>query len=190
MPVPPFTATNVLPPFLGQWPEAPAGFAPYFCELKELSELLGQSAERRKLIVGFLTLRERLRAMGVEIVVQWLDGSFVERIEASGGRQPKDIDVMTFLRRPSNAKLDADFLNLINANIELFDRDKCKSLFCCDHFFVDLDVAVPIDQICYWHSLFSHRRDGAWKGYLQIGPESQATDDVLRASLLTKGVTT
>jgi hypothetical protein len=179
-----------MPPFLGQWPEAPAGFAPYLCELQELSDHLGHSAERRKLILGFLTLRERLRAMGVEIVLQWIDGSFVERIEASGGRQPKDIDVMTFLRRPPHAKLDAEFLQLIHANIELFDRDQCKAQFHCDHFFMDLDAAVHIDQICYWHSLFSHRRDGAWKGYLQIGPESQVADNAVRTALLAKGVTT
>ena len=77
LPVPPFTATNVMPPFLGQWPEAQGGFAPYLCELQELAEQLGQSAERRGLILGFLTLRQRLRAMGVEIVLQWIDGSFV-----------------------------------------------------------------------------------------------------------------
>lgn len=187
MPVPPLTLTNVLPPYLGQWPDAPAGFAPYACAMAEIVPQFGTTDHRRRILVGLIDLRARLRAMGVEIVLQWLDGSFVEGVEASRGKPPNDIDVMTFLNRPLNAQDDASFNALVAANIDIFNAAQCKAKYRCDHYLTDLRH-LSIEQVCYWHSLFSHSRAGAWKGYLVVRDEGAQADDDLRRQLVTAGV--
>ncbi len=40
-----------------------------------------------------------------------------------------------------------------------------------DAYFVQLNDCAPeplIRQSTYWHSLWSHRRSGRWKGYLEV----------------------
>ncbi len=39
--------------------------------------------------------------------------------------------------------------------------------------------AEDVKQISYWYSMWSHRRNGQWKGFLQIGLSPDA-DDVAR----------
>lgn len=39
-----------------------------------------------------------------------------------------------------------------------------------DAFFVELWLPGQylVDQACYWYSVWAHRRDGLWKGFLQV----------------------
>lgn len=129
-----------------------------------------------------------MRKMGVEIVSQWLNGSFVENVEISQGRPPNDIDVMTFLRRPAHAQDDQAFGTLVAANIDIFNATQCKAKYRCDHYVTDLGH-ISIEQVCYWHSLFSHNRSGAWKGYLSVRDEGEAEDDDVRRQLVLAGMT-
>jgi hypothetical protein len=137
-------------------------------------------------MVGFLAMRTELRNLGFTIDRQWLDGSFCENIEAAEGRQPGDIDVMSFLSHPTENDVAA-FNALVGANIHLFDPDQSKIRFRCDHYTMTAN-AGSIEQICYWNAVFSHRRNGLWKGYLQIPDEGQAVDDALVANLTAAGL--
>ena len=188
MAIPSFSATNVLPPFVGSWPGAALGFAPYPTTLAEVVGSFGYSPERRRLLIGLIDLRAKLRALGVIIENQWLAGSFAEDIETSEGRNPGDIDVVSFVHRPAAASGVTDFLALINANLDVFHPTQAKATYHCDHYAVDLDVVVKRERICYWHSVFSHRRNGLWKGYVQVGDEGHAVDVAIRAQLIAQGV--
>ena len=186
MPFPSFNASNVLPPYVGQWPGAPLGFSPYPATLGEIAQQLGATPERRGILAGFIQLRRQLRNLGFTIDRQWIDGSFCENIEFLEGRQPGDIDVMSFLSHPTENDAAA-FGALVNANIHLFNPIQSKAHFKCDHYAMTAD-AMSIEQLCYWNALFSHRRNGLWKGYLQIGDEGAASDDILLADLGAAGL--
>ncbi|WP_428156643.1 DUF6932 family protein [Brevundimonas sp.] len=187
LPFPVFSASNVLPPFVGVWPGAPLGFSPYPTTIGEIATHLATTAERRAILVGFLGIRAELRNLGFALDRQWIDGSFCENIEASEGRPPGDIDVMSFLSHPTENDVVA-YNALIGANIHLFDPTQSKVQFRCDHYAMTAN-AISVEQLCYWNSLFSHRRNGLWKGYLQITDEGQAVDDALLGTLKAAGLT-
>ena len=179
MPYPPFNSNNVLPPYVGSWPEVgPLGCSPYLATIREVSALC-TTAERRAILSGFLRMRTELRRLGFAIEAQWIDGSFCENIEASEGRPPGDIDVLSILAHPADAPtLQALVIN----NQNLFSPRQSKVAFRCDHYAMGADTA-SLEQICYWNSLFSHRRNGLWKGYIRLVDEGQANDDALIATL-------
>lgn len=172
---------------MGAWPGAHSGFSPYAATVGEIAQQLATTPDRRAILLGLLAMRTELRKLGFTINRQWIDGSFCENIEALEGRPPGDIDVMSFLSHPSENDAKS-YNNLIVANIHLFDPKQSKSRFRCDHYVMASNV-MSVDQLCYWNSLFSHRRNGLWKGYLQIEDEGQPIDDALGATLSTDGLT-
>jgi hypothetical protein len=130
---------------------------------------------------GFLTLRDLLFDLGIK-GFQWLDGSFLEDIEAQASRDPGDIDVVTFVADP----LDLHALaTLINSNLWLLDQNHTKTNYRVDHFLVPLGSAPRnlIELTRYWYGLFSHRRDGVWKGMLKVDL-SDPIDDAAASALL------
>lgn len=125
------------------------------------------SPERMAILDGLLRFRADLHAAGVTSGFQWLDGSFLEQVEALEGRAPRDMDVVTFLDLPRGQ--DQQSLAVNHSN--LFDQKHVKSTYAMDAYFVVL--GQPTDQwqvknIAYWYSLWSHRRDGLWKGFVQV----------------------
>jgi hypothetical protein len=102
---------------------------------------------------------------------QWLDGSFLEDVETLEHRPPRDIDVVTFLHTPANVEPSTTDLAVLNPAA-------AKQQFRVDAYLVELDEITPehlVSQSTYWYSMWSHRRNQAWKGYLQI--DLAATDD-------------
>lgn len=188
MPIPNFTPSYALPPFVGQWPAAPLGFSPYQATVAEVVAAFGTSPQRRMLLVGFVDLRAQLRNLGFTIQSQWLDGSFVEEIEASEARSPNDIDVVSFLERPALAKGDAQVAAIAAANLQIFHPGQSKAQFGCDHYVMDMDAGLSVENLCYWNALFSHRRNGMWKGYVSVADEGAAVDQAIRTALLHAGV--
>ena len=79
-------------------------------------------------------------------------------------RQPRDIDVVTFLHTPENfAPVDTD--------LNVFDNSFAKSQYQVDAYVVELDELSStqlVKQSAYWYSVWSHRRNQVWKGFLQI----------------------
>ena len=182
MPIPPFTIDGVLPPYVG--PSGPGGapehLSPYPATPLEVVTTLGHTNERRVILQGWLRHRAELRAIGFERGFQWLDGSFVEQ------KTPKDLDMVTFLYRPTGIVTPNQMAMLMRANLNLFGRPQVKAAFNLDFFGVDLNGSPEnlVNVTRYWLGLFSHRRaDDVWKGMLQVRLEDPAEDSLAQAAL-------
>lgn len=117
--------------------------------------------------MGLLAFREALHAAGLNHGFQWVDGSFLEDVETNYRRDPEDIDVVTFFKLPEMQSQESFAL----AHPALFNHDETKSQHNVDAYFVCLDDNPPeelVKQSAYWYSIWSHRRDSQWKGYVQI----------------------
>lgn len=117
--------------------------------------------------MGLLAFRETLHAAGLNHGFQWVDGSFLEDVETNYRRDPEDVDVVTFFKLPEKQSQESFAL----AHPALFNHDETKSQHNVDAYFVCLDDNLPeelVKQSAYWYSVWSHRRDSQWKGYVQI----------------------
>lgn len=169
--IPDFNHSHVLPPFLGDSPTQSApGTSPYATTAAELVHRLGTSTERRHLLRGLFAYRQALHDLGFVSGLQWLDGSFVEDVEAHQNRAPNDIDVVTFASTPPGFD-PAKVLQLAEDHPDVFVPMKARERFCCDAYFVRLDGRPErlLARAAYYHGLFSHRRgDQVWKGMLAL----------------------
>lgn len=170
--IPEWNALGLLPPLDPELPTSPQR-SPCPVSLLDVVMRFSTSPERRRVLAGFLGYRATLHRMGVCQGFQWLDGSFLEDVETLERRSPRDMDVVTFLRTPADfTPTEDDIVVLDNAKVQ----------FHVDAYFVELDELSPdvvVAQSAYWYSMWSHRRNQAWKGFLQI--DLAATADV-RAS--------
>jgi|SRR5579872_4748397 len=182
MPIPSFTIDGVLPPYVG--PDGPGGavqdMTPYAVSALEVVTTLGLTDRRRTILRGWLRHRAALRNVGFDRGFQWLDGSFVE------SKDPKDLDVVSYLYRPRGIQDSEGLMKHFYANVQLFDRTQVKTAFHLDAFPIDLDgsAEVMVNLTRYWLGLFSHRRvDNLWKGMLQVRLEDVADDTAAIAAL-------
>lgn len=162
--IPSWTPDGVLPPIDLVAPTS-AERAPYQVRLVDIVNRYSTSASRRHILDGLLRFRAALHTNGYRAGFQWLDGSFVENIEVIESRAPKDVDVVSFVEDPlPNATPNA-------AELRALDHDDAKTDFAVDSYFVELDQLSPRElsqQSAYWYSMWAHRRDFTWKGFLQI----------------------
>lgn len=180
MPIPSFDHNLVLPPHLGD-PTQPSDLSPYPCSTLELCQQLGTSPERRKILSRFLDFRERLTSEGLTTGFQWLDGSFLEDVEAREGRSPRDLDVVTVYW-----ECDILFQQRLMASFpEFADPSLAKANFSLDHYPLDASYSpkTTVDWTSYWISLFSHNRLAVWKGMLRVELNTVADDSAAREEL-------
>ncbi len=163
--IPSFDHNHVLPPHLGN-PTLPSDLSPYDCSIIDLCQRFATSAARKNILLGLLTFRTKMNQYGITQGFQWIDGSFVENIEASENRPPSDIDIVTFyggISIPNQTLLLASFPEFGNPSLS-------KSLYKLDHYPVDYaytpDSTVELTR--YWIQLFTHNRIGIWKGILRV----------------------
>lgn len=95
MPIPNFSASGVLPPFVNNNPTDPLSRSPYRATIFELVETFCTSSARANLLLGLNRCRKHLFEGGFVNGFQWIDASFVENIELRENRPPRDIDVFT-----------------------------------------------------------------------------------------------
>ena len=173
MPIPYFDHNYVIPPHLGN-PTIRSDISPFECTTLELCQRFSTSPERIQILENFIKFRERISDSGIHIGFQWLDGSFLENIEISEGRSPRDLDVVTFFGGLSIA--EQTHINGIFP--EFFSPRLAKTNFLVDHYAVDYcyDPNVTVEQTRYWIQLFTHKRNGVWKGMLKI-PLNTIKDD-------------
>jgi hypothetical protein len=164
--IPQWNARGVLPP-VDATSATSAARSPYVVPLTEVILRYATSPERRIILDGFLRFREALASAGFRDGFQWLDGSFLEDIELIENRPPRDIDLVTFYSLPVGLTQQ----ELFHANPPLFDRMRTKADYRVDAYFVQLNTPQPevlVRSTAYWYSLWSHRRDDVWRGYLQV----------------------
>ena len=180
VPIPNWGPWGVLPPINKANPTSPDR-SPYRVSLIDFVLRFGNTEPRRRIVTGFLDFRSALHRIGVDNGFQWVDGSFLEDIERAEDRPPRDLDLVTFFRLPEGRTQRT----LRDAAPNIFDNAYCKVNFRVDAYFQPLDVRLPeslVAQSAYWYSVWSHRRNGYWKGYLQLDL-SNTDDEIARANI-------
>jgi len=171
--IPDWNPQGLLPPNDAVDPTS-AERSPYAVSLIDFVVHFGTTKERQTILQGLLGFRAALHAAGLNNGFQWVDGSFLEDIEKIENRAPADMDVVTFFHlQPGQTQR-----SFALAHPDLFDHADTKTLFHVDAYFVPLDDNPPaclVERSAYWYSLWSHRRNGQWKGYLQIDLCQQTT---------------
>ena len=158
--------------------------SPYKASVTELVAQFATSPERIVILRGFLSYRAELHAFGLAAGFQWVDGSFVERVDAI--RPPRDIDLVTFFERPASLADDTVFSAAVDGARHLFSKPLAKPKYLCDVHFVDLSLPAihVVGQTRYWFGLFSHKRATfQWKGMLEV-PLGTLADDAQAAKIL------
>jgi hypothetical protein len=176
--IPPLNASGLLPPFVGADPKTLGAMSPYPCSLTELARVFCTSAVRVTILRGLLDYRRQLAALGFTNGFQWVSGSYLEAIERIEGRDPRDVDLVTFCNAPPSCPTPAHLQAMVAANPDVFQPLRAKLRFFCDPYFVSFEFGprVVVMQTRYWFGLFSHRRDWSWKGLLEV-PLALSRDD-------------
>jgi hypothetical protein len=142
------------------------------------------SPRRAKILRGLLNYRQALLGLGFVSGFQWLNGSFTEDLPTP--REPVDIDVVSFMRRPAAASDDVAFRVLVMANPWLVDSQRTKAAYDCDAYSIDLSnpPETLVDDTNYWLAVFAHRRTGEWKGLVHVKLNTPA-DETRAGGILT-----
>jgi hypothetical protein len=180
--IPGWNVQGVLPPINPTMPTH-SERSPYAVSLTDVVLRFGTSPERLTILAGFLSFRSALHNAGLVSGFQWINGSFLEDIERMPleKRSPRDIDTVTFYFLPEGQTQNS----LFQAFPRLFRRDHTKQDYHVDAYFEQLNGDAPealVRRSAYWYSIWSHRRNGQWKGYLQVGLSSN-DDEVAKVNL-------
>lgn len=162
--IPAYNSNHVLPPYLGD-ANSPHSYSPYPCDIMEFCQHFATNTERIAILKGFVQFRLDCLANGI-VGRQWIDGDFVEDIEASEERKPEKMVVTTLMEIHTQ-----DEANLIKENFpEFIDPRLSVPKFKVDHY-VFVTNQSPDEIITwskFWNLLYGHNRRGVWKGMLEI----------------------
>lgn len=179
--IPAWNNAAMLPPIRPGQPGHSTDRSPYHVTLTDVVERFATSPERIRILRGLIAYRTALAQTIIVGGFQWLDGSFMEHKEALEGEAPNDVDVVTFYEL-TDGKNQAE---LETTNPALFDQFFLKSTYSVDAYTHQTGLSLQsydVRQISYWYSMWSHRRNGIWKGFVQV--ELSPTEDQLATSLL------
>lgn len=154
---------GVVPPIRPGSDPAGKDRSPYKVSMGELVDRFCLSADRAEILEGFLALRADLDSIGVNQGFQWVNGSFLENIEDTEARPPNDIDVVMFAFLPAG-QTQQSFFPVLQPYL---DRAAVKAKYKVD-LMIRILPQIDIHDVCYLYSLWSHRRDGMWKGYAEV----------------------
>jgi len=180
--IPAWTADGVLPPIGGI--ATARDRSPYRVSLTDYLLRFGGTPDRCAILKGLLDYRARLHNAGLIRGFQWLDGSFLENVEVTENRSPNDIDLVSFYYCPPGISQAA----LLATHPWLVDRHALKTQHRVDAYVLDLgnnDPETLTRQSAYWYSMWSHRRNRVWKGFVEIdlAPADDAAGAATLASL-------
>lgn len=168
--IPGWNARGLIPP-VSDLANSTADRSPYCVSLCEFVLRYATSSRRQQILSGYLRHRSLLHSAGLTDGFQWIDGSFLENIEVIELRDPNDIDVVTFFSLPQHLSQQEVLQRVPLAfSISRGERAAFKAEFFVDPYFVSLKSRELwlVQQATYWYSMWSHRRDASWKGYLQL----------------------
>lgn len=183
--IPDWNAQGVIPP-INEFQPTSVDRSPYTVSLTDVVLRFGLSAERRTVLDGFLRYRAAVHAAGLVQGFQWLDGSFLEHVEMLESRPPNDIDVVTFYR----LQVGKTQQDLQTQTPDIFPNSRAsqqilKANYHVDAYTVHLGMVSErlVKQGTYWYSMWSHRRNPIWKGYVQV--DLAPIEDVAAQAALT-----
>ena len=130
--------------------------------MEEFIRRFAINEDRSVILVGLLDYREALHSIRITEGFQWINGSFVEHIEARESRPPRDIDVVTFYKLPES---------VMNEHIHLFESEETTTLYKVDAHGVALDAPMTqehVEYVAFWQNVWTHRIDGTPKGMVHI----------------------
>ncbi len=165
--LPQWNSIGVLPPVRPEERGHSMKRSPYRVSLASFMDLFATSQERMVLLKGLLKFRKKLHELDIVSGFQWLNGSFLEKIEILEDRSPRDIDVVTFYAIPQSETQQS----LVQKDRKVFDHEYLKTEYGVDAYFITLGKPVDAYQarkIAYWYSMWSHRRNGLWKGFVEV----------------------
>jgi len=181
--IPLWDAQGLLPPIRpGERPTS-RDRTPYRAGLVDFVDRFALTRARVDLLDSLLRYRAALHSAGILTGFQWLDGSFVEHAELTRGKPPKDIDVVTFFELPNGETQQSFF----HKNMDLLHPKSVQNTFGLDAFPQLLGNTLQSEVrggIVYWYSMWSHTRNGIWKGFIEIDIDS--SQDVDAQFLLTQ----
>ncbi len=180
--IPAWNSSAVLPPVRPGQPGHSADRSPYSASFSEVVQRFATSAERIIILRGLLDYRRELFRLGIVSGFQWLDGSFMEHKEVLLNAPPQDVDVVTFFSLPAGIPDEQTF---VAQNPDLFEPVRSKLRFHVDAYAMVIGnplEASDVQQISYWYSMWSHRRNGLWKGFVQV--DISAAGDQIEEALL------
>jgi hypothetical protein len=178
--IPAWNISGVLPPVRPGKPGHSPDRSPYVAELHQVVERFVGSSERTAILQGLLDYRHELHDIGIVNGFQWLDGSFMEQTEILESRSPNDVDLVTFFHLPGGM----DQRSLARNHGHLFSPNRTKAQFHVDAYPCVLGEPTDhrhVKQIAYWYSMWSHRRNGLWKGFVQVDLSPQEDEAARRA---------
>ncbi|MCX5634810.1 MAG: hypothetical protein NTW55_03065 [Planctomycetota bacterium] len=165
--IPDWNILGLLPPIRPGLPGNNADRSPYVANLHQVVERFATPPERTAILSGLLGYRHELHQLGIVAGFQWLDGSFMEQVEVLDSRAPRDVDVITFFSWPAGIDQQA----MAAKHKRLFMSQQTKALFKVDGYPCILGESMEgrhVRQIAYWYSMWSHKRSGTWKGFVQV----------------------
>ncbi len=171
--IPCWNSQGVIPPINPSTPTM-MDRSPYIVQLTDIVMHFGISSQRLSILASFLDYRSTLHNAGLINGFQWVNGSFLENIETIDQRSPNDIDIVTFFYLPDGITQ----ISFVSQLPDIFRHDFTKQKYHVDSYFVPLNSGSPetlVELSTYWYSMWSHRRNEQWKGYLQI--DLAPTDD-------------
>jgi hypothetical protein len=189
--IPSWTNAGVLPPIRPQQPGHSPDRSPYRVPLSEVIDHFSSSPKRISILKGLLEYRAALHRLGIISGFQWLDGSFIEDVETQETRSPNDVDVVTYFSMP----IGETQATLFAIAGDLFKNSYVKETYLVDaytHVLGEPTAAHHIREISYWYSMWSHRRNGLWKGFIQVelDPQEDVEAGKILEAIQVGGVTT
>ena len=179
--IPAWNISAVLPPVrpgaLGHSPDR----SPYLAPISKVVERFATTLDRIQILRGLLAYRIALCQRGITSGFQWLDGSFMEDKEALGYGSPNDVDVVTFFNLPDGVDEQAFWTRIC----DLFDVANTKQRYRVDGYPQLLGRpmgSADVKLVSYWYSMWSHRRNGQWKGFVQV--DISPNEDKIASALL------
>ena len=165
--IPDWNISAVLPPVRPGLPGHSPDRSPYLVPISKVIERFATTRDRIKILRGFLEYRVALHQRGISSGFQWIDGSFTEHKEVLGHGAPNDVDVVTFFTLPEGV----DELSFSVRIADLFDNENTKRRYYVDaypHLLGRPMGSFDVKMVSYWYSMWSHRRNGLWKGFVQV----------------------
>lgn len=165
--IPAWTMAGILPPIRPGNPGHSPDRSPYAVPLFEVIEQFSSSPKRLAILQGLLDYRAELHKLGIVSGFQWLNGSFMQDVETQESRSPNDVDIVTYFYLPTGETQ----ATLATKAGSIFSNAYVKTTYLVDAYPFILGEptdARHIKQISYWYSMWSHRRDGVWKGFIQV----------------------